>query len=283
MMSADDNSTQLPALFETYFTRNIKFGLSIALEPPALICNFILLYYLIVNPTLRRSLHHHSILALLVVNLLTNICDTPRAIHFLHVGMIMPQTKVNCIIWQWYDYTFYAQVNVLLSWTSIERYILIFHGNVFNTAKRRLYFHYLPLAAIIVYLILFYIIVIFFIPCNQFDFNAILCGLPCYASQLIISLYDNFAHNWLPLGINILLSISLVIRVFYRNRAGLQQHAQRKKHLRMVLQLLVISSLHIASALPYSLVVFIQVVAGLPEFAAYVQNSSNTIEVESKD
>ncbi len=139
----------------------IKFGLFIALEPPALICNIILLYYLIADQTLRRSLHHHAILALLIVSLLTNLMDVPRMLQFLNFGIVIPQINVNCLIWQFCDYMFYGHSNVFLLWASIERYILVFHGNILNTAKRRLYIHYLPFLAIIVYLTLFYTIVIF--------------------------------------------------------------------------------------------------------------------------
>jgi hypothetical protein len=267
-----DNSTQLSTVSETYLTRNIKFGLFIGLEPPSLICNIILLYYLIADKTLRQSLHHHSILALLIVSLLTNIFDVPRMLHFLYMGIVAPETKVNCLIWQWCDFMFYGHTNVFLLWASVERYMLIFHGNIFNTAKRRLYFHYLPFLAIVVYLAIFYITVIFLIPCDQFDFGVVICGLPCYTSLLIISLYDNFAHNWLPLGFNIILSIGLTIRVFYRNRIGLQQNVQRRKHRKMVFQLLLISTLHLVCVLPYALVIFIQVVANAPDFAAYIQN-----------
>jgi hypothetical protein len=103
-------------------------------------------------------------------------------------------------------------------------------------------------------------------------FDVVVCGLPCYTSQLIISLYDNFAHNWLPLGFNILLSIGLAIRVFYKNPVGLQQRTQRKKHRKMVFQLLLISGLHIACVLPYALVIFVQVVTNLPDFGAYEEN-----------
>jgi hypothetical protein len=67
--------------------------------------------------------------------------------------------------------------------------MLIFHENIFNTAKQRLYFHYLPYLAIVVYRTIFYITVIFLISCDQFDYGVVICGLPCYTSQLTISLY----------------------------------------------------------------------------------------------
>jgi hypothetical protein len=245
----------------------------LVLEPPSIICNIVLVYYLIADRTLRWSLHHHAILALLIVSLIANLFDVPRVVHFLHIGRVIPETEINCLIWQWYDYMIYSHSNVLLLWVSIERYLLIFHGYLFNTVKRRLFSHYLPLLTTAVYIIIFYTIVIFFIPCDKvLDFSVVLCGLPCYTSQLIISLYDNFAHNLLPICFNILLSIALVIRVLYRKRAGLQQPAQRHKHRKMVLQLVLISSIHVACVLPYALLVFIQVVAEMPKLTAYVQD-----------
>ncbi len=123
MSSALDNSTQVSILSKTYFTWNIKFGFFVALEPPALICNFLLLYYLIADRTLRGSRHHHSVLSLLIVSLLTNLIDAPRMLQFLNVGSVTLQTNINCLIWQWCDYMLYGHSNVLLLWVSIERYL----------------------------------------------------------------------------------------------------------------------------------------------------------------
>jgi hypothetical protein len=65
MASSAINSTESSMSYETQQTRNIKFGLFVALEPPALICNCILVYYLIADRTLRHTIHYHAILALL--------------------------------------------------------------------------------------------------------------------------------------------------------------------------------------------------------------------------
>ncbi len=81
-----ENTTQLSTESETYLTRNIKFGLFIGLEPPSIICNLIMLYYLIADRTFHQSLHHHSILALLLISLLTNIFDVPCMLHFFIHG-----------------------------------------------------------------------------------------------------------------------------------------------------------------------------------------------------
>jgi hypothetical protein len=273
MGSLENNSVNSSALYETQQTRDIKFGLFVALEPPSLIFNCILVYYLIADRTLRRTLQYHSILALLIVSLLTNLIEVPRIIRYLHIGMVIPQTNINCLIWQWCDYLLSSILNVLMFWTSIERSLLIFHSHLYTTAKRRLFFHYLPLISIIVYMIIFYIAAIFIYSCEeQFDFSQPLCGFPCYTTQTNIALYDLIAHTCIPLCFGILIDISLVIRVICRKRVGLQQQGgQWRKYRKMIIQLLVISSLYAACQIPYAGVVFLQLYTVLPDLVTYAQ------------
>jgi hypothetical protein len=177
------------------------------------------------------------------------------------------------MIWQWCDDILASGFNVLMFWASIERYSLIFHSHLYNTAKHRLFFHYLPLITIIVYLIIFYTAANFVYPCEeQFDFNQAVCGVACYTNQANISFYDIVAHTWIPLCSSILLNIGLVIRVIYRKRVGLQQQgAQWRKHRKMIIQLLVISSLYAACQVPFDGIAFIQLFATVPDSIAYVQ------------
>jgi hypothetical protein len=276
MVTLEDNSTEsLSPLSETSWTRNIKFGLFVTLEPPALICNSILIYYLITDRTLRRTLHYHAILALLIVSLLTDLIEVPRIIRYLHIGIVMPQTNINCLIWQWCDYLLFSAMNVLFLWASIERHLLIFHAYLYTTAKRRFFFHYLPLIAMIVYLILFYTVAIFIYPCEvQFDFTLPLCGYPCYTTHADISLYDVLAHTCIPLVLDIFLDISLVMRAYFRKRVGLQQQqrAQWRKYRKMIFQLLLVSSLYSLFQIPYIVVVCIQLFITLSDLANYLQN-----------
>ena len=274
MATLEDNSTEALILYETPWTRNIKFSLFVALEPPSLICNIVLVYYLIADQTLRRALHYHAILALLIVSLLTNLIEVPRIIHYLHTGIVKPQTNANCLIWQWCDYLLFSTMNVLLLWASIERHLLIFHGHLHATAKYRLLLHYLPFIAIITYLILFYTVAIFIYSCEQqLDFTQPLCGFPCYTTHANISLYDLFAHTFLPLVLCILLDICLVMRAIYRRRVGLlQQGVQWRKYRKMIFQLLLISSLYSLLQIPFTVVVFIPLFVSLSDLASYLQN-----------
>ncbi|CAF1590814.1 unnamed protein product [Rotaria magnacalcarata] len=224
MNSSEGNSTESPISYETQFTRYIKFGVFIALEPPALICNCALVYYLIVDQILRNTLHYHALLYLLIVTLVTNLIEVPRIIHYLHIGTVIPQTDLNCRIWIWCDWTLNGCINLLMLWASIERHLLIFHAHIFTTPKQRFYFHYLPPITSVVYLLLFYAGAIFIYPCEQqFDFSQPMCGYPCYTTYISISYYDLFAHTWIPEFCGILLDIGLVMRAAFRKRVGQQQ------------------------------------------------------------
>jgi hypothetical protein len=273
MASLSINSTESSTFDDTQQTRNIKFGLFVALEPPALICNFILVYYLIADRTLRKTLQYHAILALLIVTLLTNLIELPRITNYLRIGIVFPQTDINCLIWQWCDYSLFSAVNIYMFWISVERYLLIFHGGLYTTAKRRLLFHYLPLIIIIVYILFFYAVAIFIYPCElQLDFSQPLCGFPCYTTHANISLYDLIAHTIIPMSLGMLCDTSLMIRVLFRKRVGLQhQGTQRRKYRKMVIQLLSISSIYLTCQIPFDAVVFIQLFVNLPDWAAYMQ------------
>ncbi|CAF1628682.1 unnamed protein product [Adineta ricciae] len=271
-----NNSTELPVLGETQWTRNIKFGIFIALEPPALICNTILVYYLIFNRTLRYTLHYHAVLALLIVCLLTNLIEVPRIIHYLHIDIVLPPTNINCLIWQLCDYLLFGSLNVFLLWASIERHLFIFHSNLYTTAKRRFYFHYLPLISIAVYLILFYIGAIFIYPCDtNFDFTQPICGYPCYTASPNISLYDYFAHSCVPLILDILLDIGLVIRAMRHKRIVVNQQREQvvqwRKYRKMMFQLLLISSLYSVLQIPFVVVQLIPLFTILSPLGVYLQ------------
>ena len=93
-----ENSTEFAIISETYLTRITKFSVFLILEPPSLICNILLIYHLITDRTLRKLLYHHSILSLLIVSLMTNVIEVPRMLQFLHAGIVIPSTNLNCLI-----------------------------------------------------------------------------------------------------------------------------------------------------------------------------------------
>ncbi|CAF4886513.1 unnamed protein product [Rotaria socialis] len=98
MISAENNSTETLLVFETQWTRNIKFVLFVALAPAALICSCALVYFLIADQNLRQTLHYHALLGLLIASLVTNLIELPRIIHYLRISIVTPQADLNCNI-----------------------------------------------------------------------------------------------------------------------------------------------------------------------------------------
>jgi hypothetical protein len=271
MTSCDNHSNS--TVFETVLTRNIKFGVLLVLEPPSLLCNLFFVYHLITDRNLRTAVHHHVILALLIVSLLTNLIEIPRILHYLRNGIVTPQTTISCLIWQWCDYLLYGLANVLMLWASFERHLLVFHNHLVSSSRGRFFSHYLPLFLIVIYLTVFYIVVIFAYPCqNHFDFYLPLCGQPCFIDTSILSLYDLFVHSWLPTFFIAILSAGLVIRVVNQKRTLLHQNVPWRKHRRMILQLLSISCLYLICMGPYTLIQVINLLIGLSKTAAYIKD-----------
>lgn len=271
MSSSDDDDR--PTLAESSFTRYSKFSVFVVLEPFSLCCNCLFVFYLISDRHLRWIIHHHVILTLLIVSLLTNLVEIPRILHFLRKGSVSPPTSFNCLIWQWCDYLLYGLANCLMLWASIERHLLVFHGHLMSTARGRFLFHYAPLLLIIVYVSVFYIVVIFVHPCEKhFHFDAPLCGSPCFTKDSIISLFDLFVHSWLPTFCIAILSASLAVRVINRRRAALGKDVSWRKHRRMIVQLLSISGLYLICLGPYTLVQVYDLLFGLSETADYIKN-----------
>ena len=159
-------------------------------------------------------------------------------------------------------------------WMSIERYLIIFHGNIHSTMKRRLMSHYFPFILIVVYMPLFYVFVIFIYQCDeQFNFSIPLCGYPCFMGHLGLSLYDLTVHTWMPLFFGILVDSCLVIRVIYRKRAGLQHRdVHHRRHRKMVMQVLSISTLYSIIQTPSAAIFLGQLFVVVPDWIIYAQN-----------
>ena len=119
------------------------------------------LYFMIVDGTLRRALHNHIIIVLLVVGLIYELTNIPWILHYNRTGVPLIASHTFYIIWAFVDYTVYSLQIALFAWATIERHILIFHDSWVATKRRRLLIHYFPIVAIIVYYLVYYSIVHF--------------------------------------------------------------------------------------------------------------------------
>lgn len=266
LLADDDHHGESPT------SRWLKFWLIVCVEPISLLCNVSLIVCLVKERRLAECLHQHVLLLLLIVSFLTNAIEIPRILHYLRLGAVRPSTSASCLTWQWCDYLLFAQSNVLMFWASFERHLLVFNSNLFVLRKYRFYFHYVPLVVAMVYVLVFYLLVIFVYPCEPiYDFATPLCGSPCFNSNASLSLYDLFVHSWIPILLIGFFSLTLILRVSFRQRLFTRQQTQWRRYRRMIVQLLLISSIYLICLGPYTLIQIIDLIFGLPAIAKEVQ------------
>ena len=271
-MDSDNTST---IVGEPIPSRRVQFWTILSFEIPSLACTIYLLYHLLSKARLRQALHNHVIIIFLSLIFLAEVIDNPLYLDaYLHHGRnSFVSSPVICLIWWLIDYGAYGSLNVFLAWASFERHILIFHYNRFlSTRRKRILFHYLPLGIISIYLSGFYIGVMMFAPCeNTFNYELEACGVtPCYEGIPWLNIWDHLVNGTLCILIEAVGSISLLARTIYR-RYRVQQSVHWRKHRKMTVQLLSISTLSLGISLPQALIVTIQnTVPGMADFASQV-------------
>lgn len=116
---------------------------------------------------------------------------------------------------------------------------------------------------VIIYCILFYVVVLFFPPCeNIFDYNQAWCSYPCYYDNTNLAMYDTVVNAIFPTLLVVIFSLALFLR-YVRQTRKMQRVILWRKHRKMVIQLLLISSLHLIFDLPV-LILITAHLCGLP-------------------
>jgi hypothetical protein len=268
-MSTTDNSANSSdnsfASLEISLPRSIRFWLLLLFNIPSTICILSLIAHIIINRTQRYALYAHTILIILILNLPIQLLDINFYLVFFQYGSLQPSKPIACLLWWLADYGFYAGGLMLMAWLSIERHILIFHDGWVSTRRRRFLFHYLPLIILVTYILLFYFIVIFFLPCeNIYLYTVPVCGAsPCYQSYDILAMWDFIVNTSTPILLEAIVSTALVIRVQWQIQR-LHQSTQWRKQRRMIIQLFLVSGANISLNLPYYMLTIAHR-CGLPE------------------
>ena len=245
----------------------VQFWTMLLFDIPSLACTIFLLYHLLFNRSLRQALHNHVIIILLSLILIIEILDNPLYIDAHRGGTELNSFTMKpsiCLVWWFVDNGFYGAIGVFLAWGSFERHILVFHQRqLLRTVRQRFYLHYLPLIILFIYLIGFYVVAVFFPPCeNAFNFESMGCGLsPCYHNVVYLNLWDYGVNGIACTLIETTCSVGLLVRVFWQRRRA-NQLMNWRKHRKMVVQLLLVSSVSLTIILPESLMVFIRQIGG---------------------
>ncbi|CAF0786028.1 unnamed protein product [Adineta steineri] len=238
---------------------SIKFAVLIALEIPSILVSILILIYFGYNHTTRLNDQNRSIFVLLVINFLQVITDLPMPMSFFHLnGIVQPATSTYCTWWTWYEFSLNTTNGFLMAWISIERYILIFHHNFIrnlNGWKRRI-FHTIPLIVCSLWGPFYYLLAIIISPMctNTRDYNALLCGLPCYLFTNW-GTFDLFFDVIFPVLTIFIFNLILFIRAVYQSMmvvGRVQNNWQR--HRKMAFQLGLISFVYLAVWIPLSII-----------------------------
>ncbi|CAF1210532.1 unnamed protein product [Adineta steineri] len=244
--NSSDNDGESFSFPEVSVPRPVRFWLMLLCDIPSIVCSFCLIIHIIMNRTQRHALHNHTILLLLIFYLPIQLIDITFYLIFFSYDSIQPSQPLVCLLWWFVDYCFYVGGIVLMAWLAIERHILIFYDRLLLNRRGRFLFHYLPLIIIVTYILLFYLIVIFLLPCeNNYLYTVLVCGSsPCYESYGILGMWEFILHAATPVLLEGIASIALLLRVQIQRRR-LRQSNQWRKQRRMIIQLLLVTTLNI--------------------------------------
>ena len=235
----------------------VRFWFFLIANIISLSCTLFTLYFLLADRTLRRALHNHVIIVLLVLGLIYEVTVIPWFLHNEQFDTPWLASRNFCLIWAFLDYGLFSLQVGLFAWATMERHILIFHDRWVSTPKKRFFIHYFPIIGIVGYYVAYYCIVYFVIPCAS-PFDGFLAGgiyIPCAFDRTVLATWDLMFHQVVPTLIITLFSIGLLVRVVYQ-KIRVRQPVQWRKHRKMTLQLCVISIIYIVFNGPWVVVVF---------------------------
>jgi hypothetical protein len=126
-----------------------------------------------------------------------------------------------CPGWVLVNYSLFILSIILTAWTSIERYLFIYHEHFI--LHYRIVLHYLPIGFFSFYTPSFYVGLVIFYPCQQvYTPYSYICGGPCYLFEIAPCMTD-----W---GINVVvvLLITCIVNIILIVSNIKQRHRMRR-------------------------------------------------------
>ena len=235
----------------------VRFWTYLFSDIASLLCTIFTLYCLLSDRALRRALHNHVIIVLLILGLIYELTDIPFILRNDFSEEPWQASPAFYLFWVFFDYAMYSLQIALFAWASIERHILIFHESWVSTSKRRICLHYLPIMVIIVYYLIYYAIV-HFVPQCENSFDGFLTGsvfIPCSFDRSFLGIWDLIVHQVIPTVIIIIFCLALLLRVVCQ-KIRMRQQVHWRKYRKMTIQLLSISTIYMVFNAPWILTIF---------------------------
>lgn len=245
----------------------LRFCLFLIFDIFAIFCSTFTLYHLLKDAKLRKTIHNHATILILLYNLIYQLIDIPLHIQYFSTASVRPATPALCLIWWFIDYGFFFIPLVLVMWTSFERHIVIFHKWIFAKQRNRLFVHYIPLILIILFMMIFYVMAIFLPPCqNLFDYTADLCGMSgCYSSIPSFVMIERIGFSIVPTFLIAIINLALLVRVLWQ-KYRFHRILEWKKKQKLIIHIVSISFLYLCFDFPLSLISLVRL-CGHPNWA----------------
>ena len=152
---------------------------------------------------------------LLLANGLITSVELPVTLYFLFAGTVYSINQ--CAGWIVLNYSLIQLTIFLMAWTSIERYLFIYHAHLIKQHFTLL--HYIPIAVFHIFTPVLYSGLVFVYPCqSNYDVRFYLCGGPCYSLDRAPGFYDWFGNGIFVQLIALSMSVILVVRHLIRRR-----------------------------------------------------------------
>jgi hypothetical protein len=247
--------------------RMTNFILMLILEIPAIVLSIVIFAHFALNRQARSKLKNHGWIVLLIVNFFQLTVDLPMPMSYFRLSTVWPPSNAYCVWWTWYEFSINTVGLFLMAWISLERHILIFRPHAMLEAPwKKWIFHIIPIILCLIWTPAFYFVIVVISPhcSNIWDFNTLLCDIPCYYSVTALAQFDFTLNLLFPIMMIMFANLTLVIRVIYQ-KISRKQVIHWQRHRKMVLQLWIVSSLYMGFWLPLTITEFIQFTA-MPSF-----------------
>ncbi|CAF1058801.1 unnamed protein product [Rotaria magnacalcarata] len=243
------------ATTEISLSRSARFWILLLFDIPSVACAFFVLFCIIIDRKLRSNIKNHVLVILLLFGIGSQLIDIPFYLNFIVHSSVLPSKPSTCLLWWFVDTGMYDGGVIFMAWTAFERHIIVFHEQWISTRKRRIIVHYFPMLFLILYIFIYYIYAIYYFPCeNTYAYILPFCGeSPCYAYDPIMGMWDWVVNIVTPTFLEAFLSLSFIFRVLWKkHHSHLPIHW--RKHRKMAIQLMSLSSLNIAFNIPLSII-----------------------------
>ncbi|CAF3505240.1 unnamed protein product [Adineta steineri] len=101
--------------------------------------------------TIRTAPQNYALFIVLFLDFTIVGVDISWMISLYHTGSSPFKSFIFCQIWRFVDFPVWAICQILVSWISFERHILIFHNRLLVGKWRMICLHYAPPIILIVY------------------------------------------------------------------------------------------------------------------------------------